>query len=94
MPLPDAVYHMEEGTAVVLDIAILPPNVSLTKADVDTAIILATPTANMYFNIVTIINFVIYCYIYNIWIPVQGKGMVLLISGWNLSIFVQRFANS
>ena len=58
MPLPDAVYHMEEGTAVVLDMAILPPNVSVTKADIDTAIILATPTANKYFNIVTIISFV------------------------------------
>ena len=73
MPLPDAVYHMKEGTAVVIDMVILPPNVSLTKADVDTAIILTTPTANMYFNTVTIINFV-----FNI--------VIFITSGWDGSI--------
>ena len=95
MPQPDAVYHMEEGTAVVLDMAILQPNVSLTKADVDTAIILATPTANMYFNIVTIINFVFYIVIFiTSGYLFKAKGMVLSINGWNFSIFVQRFAKS
>ena len=76
MPLPDAVYHMEESTAVVLDMAILPPDVSLTKADVDTAIILATPTANIYFNIVAIINFV-----FNIVIFITS-GCLLKEKGW------------
>ena len=95
MPLPDAVYHTEEGTAVVLDMAILPPNVSLTKADVDTAIILATPTANMYFNIVTIINFIFNIVIFII------SGCLFKEKGWFYQsvvgiflILVQRFANS
>ena len=67
---------MEEGTAVVLDMAILPPNVSLTKADVDTAIILATPTVNVYFNNVTLINFVLNIVIF------MTSGCLFKEKGW------------
>ena len=56
MPLPDTVHYMEHKTPVILDTAILPVNISLTEDE--EVVVLATPMVNMYFNIITLVNFI------------------------------------
>ena len=56
MTLPDAVHYMEYKTPVILDTTILPVNISLTEDG--EIVVLATPMVNMYFNIITLVNFI------------------------------------